>query len=327
MTRIAIIGAGLAGMTLARELAAAADIVVFEKSRGAGGRMATRSATPFEFDHGAQFFTARSLAFRTAVADWEQAGIVERWYPHFVELDRERVMARRDWDDEHLHYVGVPNMQAIGRHLATDVDIRFATAVASINRQSDGWQLATDQNTDLGTYDWVISTAPAAQSAALLPDEFAYRQQLQNFSMLGCYAVMLGFSEAPPLGWQAALVHNADISWVSMNSSKPGRDAPCTFVVHSTNAFAEAHIDDAIEDIKAHLLTEIETVTGIDVSSADHFGIHRWRYANIEPQTGPAAWLDTDQQLGACGDWCIRGRVEAAFSSATALSRELRSAL
>jgi len=38
MTRIAVIGAGIAGLTLAQELAPLAEVEVFEKSRGCGWR-------------------------------------------------------------------------------------------------------------------------------------------------------------------------------------------------------------------------------------------------------------------------------------------------
>lgn len=89
---------------------------------------------------------------------------------------------------------------------------------------------------------------------------------------------MLGFSAPLDLPWQAAVVRNADISWMSVNSSKPGRADAFTMLVHSTNAWADAHIDDG---------------------------------AN----------------LAACGDWFLRGRVEAAFKSAQALAGKLRNRL
>jgi predicted NAD/FAD-dependent oxidoreductase len=61
--RIAIIGAGMSGLTLANRLSKIAEVVLFEKSRGVGGRMSTRQADPFTFDHGAQFFTVRDKRF------------------------------------------------------------------------------------------------------------------------------------------------------------------------------------------------------------------------------------------------------------------------
>ena len=58
--KIAIIGSGIAGLSAARELRQnGVDVYLYEKSRGVGGRMSTRYAGDWEFDHGAQYFTAQ----------------------------------------------------------------------------------------------------------------------------------------------------------------------------------------------------------------------------------------------------------------------------
>ena len=57
--RIAIIGAGIAGITVAKAVQDIADVIIFEKSRGLGGRMAQRRRTGYAFDHGAQYFSLR----------------------------------------------------------------------------------------------------------------------------------------------------------------------------------------------------------------------------------------------------------------------------
>ena len=327
MNRVAIVGAGLAGLTLAAELRGRAAVTVYEKSSGPGGRMATRYTPPYEFDHGAQFFTARSPAFFEAVSRWRDAGIVAPWYARFAELDRTRVVSSRTWDDEYPHFVAVPRMNQLGKHLAATADVRLGSTISHLSRTTTGWQLMGTDDVSLGEFDWVISTAPAAQTAGLLPDEFAHAEQLRSAQMRGCYALMLGFATPPRLDWDAALVHDADISWVSVNSSKPGRPDGFAVLVHSTNAFAEAHMGDDSQDVTAHLISELRDVTGIDASKAESVQLHRWRYANIEKQDGTAPLVDGELRLAACGDWCIRGRIEAAFVSAMKLAEALRGPL
>lgn len=327
MSRVAIVGAGLAGLTVARHIGDSAQAVVFEKSRGPGGRMATRRAPPFAFDHGAQFFTANEPAFIAAVRSWQQAGVVKIWQPRFAELDRRTVVAERDWDAEHPHFVGTPGMNEIGRYLSSGLDVRLQTPVESVNPRGSGWQLIAADGADLGVFDWLIVTAPATQAAALLPESFAHHRALSETQMQGCFALMLGFNQPRQLPWQAALVHNADISWVSVNSSKPDRPAPFTLVAHSTNAYADAQMDEPLESLQQHLCAELRDVTGIDAKHADFCQLHRWRYANIAAQSGSAALIDAERRLAACGDWCIRGRIESAFSSAMTLAEYLRTAL
>ena len=327
MSRVAVVGAGLAGLTIARHIGDIAQVVIFEKSRGPGGRMATRRVPPFEFDHGAQFFTAEEPAFITVVRSWQQAGVVKIWQPRFAEHDRGAVVAERDWDADHPHFVGTPGMNEIGRHLSSGLDVRLQTPVKSLNPRGSGWQLVAADGSELGVFDWLIVTAPAAQAAALLPESFAHHRALSDTQMQGCFALMLGFNQPRQLPWQAALVHNSDINWVSVNSSKPDRPAPFTLVAHSTGAFADAHMDEPLDSLQQHLCAELQDVTGIDAKHADFCQLHRWRYANIAARSGTAALIDADRRLAACGDWRIRGRIESAFSSAMMLAEHLRTTL
>lgn len=283
--------------------------------------MATRRAAPYEFDHGAQFFTARTKAFRTYLEPLIESGIVADWPAVFAELRGGDVSAKRHWGGEYPHFVGAPGMNAVGKALASDLDVRLETTVGSLSRQGARWLLRDDSEQGLGEFDWVVVTTPAAQAADLLAGTaLASRTTVE---MVSCFALLLGFDRTLDLAWQAALVHDADISWISVNSSKPGRPAATSLVAHSTNAWANAHIDDDPGVVQRHLSEAFGVVSGIDADGADYATIHRWRYANVDRQTGDRFALDAGQQLAVCGDWFVRGRVEAAFTSASALLERL----
>jgi predicted NAD/FAD-dependent oxidoreductase len=49
---------------------------------------------------------------------------------------------------------------------------------------------------------------------------------------------------------------------------------------------------------------------------------HRWRHARVLEPLGPECLWDAALALGACGDWCLDGRVEAALLSGKALARQ-----
>ena len=322
MSTIAVIGAGMAGLVVSRKLAHDHDVVVFEKSRGFGGRMATRRAGIFEFDHGAQFFTARSRAFRRFLEPLVEAGAVADWQARFAELRRDEIVGIRQWDGRQPHYVGVPGMNAVGRALASGLDVRLETAVRSLARKGERWQLLGDGGRPLGEFDWVIVTAPSAQTAELLAST-SLASAAANSRMQACCALLMGFEETVDLPWQAALVDDADISWISVNSSKPDRPATSSIVAHSTNHWADDHLDDETGAIQQHLADEFRDLTGIDPATATFVGLHRWRYANSDRQGGDVYALDTGQRLAACGDWFVRGRVEGAFTSVRALAERI----
>ncbi|MEM7278718.1 MAG: FAD-dependent oxidoreductase [Pseudomonadota bacterium] len=323
MTRIAVVGAGLAGLVVSRELSAISDVTVFEKSRGVGGRIATRYAKDYEFDHGAQFFTARSRKFQSFLKPLIEQGVVSSWPARFVELERNNIVATRQWDDDFPHYVGAPRMNAIGKYLAQGVDVRLQTTVAHIERTNKGWLVFDSEALELGLFDWVIFTAPSAQTAALSPETSDIRKASESVRMAACCALMLAFEEPIDLPFDAALVRDADISWVSVNSSKPDRPNGMCFVVHSTNRWADAHFTDDSEALISHLLAEFSNCTGIRNDKIRYCDVHRWRFANIHRRDGPAYCIDDEFQLAACGDWFVRGRIEAAYKSAISLSEAL----
>ena len=97
MKNIAIIGAGMSGLVAAHALKDHAHVTVFEKARGVSGRMSTRYADPFQFDHGAQYFTARSEDFRQFLAPFMAQGVVAEWQPKLTTLEKGKKPYSRDW--------------------------------------------------------------------------------------------------------------------------------------------------------------------------------------------------------------------------------------
>ncbi|MEO1202660.1 MAG: FAD-dependent oxidoreductase, partial [Pseudomonadota bacterium] len=241
----------------------------------------------------------------------------------FAEISGTEISAERPWTEEYPHYVGVPGMNAVGKHLAADVDVRYGTKIESLERQASTWSLDLGEDGTRDGFDWVIVTAPAAQTAGLLPQQSSLTATASAKEMKSCFALMLGFNDDPGLVFDAALVRGRDISWISVNSSKPGRDGKAAMVVHATNAWADANLERPLEEVRGHMLDEVRLATGIDASSAAHVDVQRWRYANIDKQDPAATQIDADARLAVCGDWLIRGRVESAFLSAEQLLTEL----
>jgi len=323
VTKIAIIGAGLSGLVTAHRLKDHFEVEVFEKSVAPGGRIATRYADPFRFDHGAQFFTARSNSFKEFLIPLIDQKAIARWDARFVEYEKNQIVSRRDWDDEYPHYVGVPGMNIIGRELAKDISIHYQTHIEQITFDGQ-WQL-TDQHHSKRYFDWVILTLPPAQAQALIGPDINFHHQVSTAKMQGCYSLMIGAEEID-LGWDAALVKSADISWISVNSSKPGRDAYFSLLVHSTNRWADQNIDMPIEQVTDYLLDEVKMVIAQPMN-IKHAQVHRWKYANCPKQAGERSLIDNKNQIAACGDWCIRGRIESAFLSAEDVSSKILESL
>lgn len=324
MKKIAIIGAGLAGLMLAKMLNRFAEVDIFEKARGAGGRLTTRYAGEFEFDHGAQFFTVRDPLFQQTVDAWQREGVVAPWHARFVEIDKHEILRTKQWDQEPVHYVGTPRMNAIPKYLAQDLSLKLNMRVSRIQQVADKSQLVFENGETSEYYDWVVCTAPVAQTLALLPETVSYRSDLENISMQGCYSLMLGFNQALTLAWDAALIKNSVLSWVSINSSKPQRASPSTIVAMTTNRWADAHMEAEPEWVIQQMRETLSQIIQADLSQPDHIDIQRWRYANAAKLETRRTFIDEQQHIAACGDWCISGRVESAYLAARDLSEKIQ---
>ena len=324
MTKIAIIGAGLSGLTAAHLLKDHCDVTVFEKSRGVGGRMSTRRAEPYFFDHGAQYFTAKTKPFQAFIQPLLDQGIIEKWNVRCVTIDADNTNTKENWKDDRPRYVGVPGMNNVAKFLAKDLDIQSNTRIISLSNY-DKWQLIDEREQQFEEFDWVISTIPSPQAVQLLPQTFAFHRDIQLAEMDPCFALMLGFEKDLPIEFEAAQITNSDLSWIAVNSLKPQRPGPFTLMVHSNPEFARTHIDNDRQPVMQHLIEETSRIIGHDVSSADYKTLHGWRYANVtQRERTNRVFLDPVQKLAVCGDWCSRGRVEGAFTSAFNLAEKLK---
>lgn len=324
MIKIAIIGAGLSGLSAAHLLKDYADITLFEKARGVSGRMSTRRAEPYFFDHGAQYFTARTKPFEDFIQPLLEQGIIQRWNARYVKFKGNQIIKRRNWSDEEPRYVGVPGMNYVAKFLAKGLDIHINTRIVSLNHQGT-WQLTDEQDQQYSGFDWVICTAPSPQAAELLPESFKYHADIKAIEMRACFLLMLGFEQSFPIEFEAAHVTDSDLSWIAVNSHKPKRSDPFTLMVHSSEKYAETHIDETREQIMQHLIAETTRIIGWDVGTPDYKTIHGWRYANNGKRDQTSTiFLDQEHKLTACGDWCLGGRVEGAFTSAYNLALKMK---
>lgn len=317
MPKVAVIGAGISGLMCARTLVDHGfPVTLFEKSRGVGGRMATRRTNDgLRFDHGAQYFTVRDGRFRRYVESWIEDGIVEPWRGQIVVLDNGTIKEEKTGADR---FVAVPGMNAICKHISADLDIRFQTRVAPLKRDDDVWHVTGDDGGRLGTFDVAVVSAPAGQTADLLEAAPSLAARARSTVMHECWAVMLAFRQSLGLEFGGAFVHGSPLSWIARNSSKPGRNAePETWVLHASAEWSHAHIEASAESVEEQLTGEFWRAIGLPPTPANFRTAHRWRLSLPPEPLADSCLFDAEIKLAACGDWCAGPRVEGAFLSGT----------
>lgn len=311
---VAVIGAGIAGLTCARALdAAGARVVVFDKARGPGGRISTRRGDGWAFDHGAQYFTVREPAFGAVVEGWKAAGVVDEWRGRFG-----RFVGRFVAETPPLpRWVGVPRMSAITRALCDGLELRAGARVTGVARDGAGWAVRCEGGAVAG-FDRVVVATPAPQAVPLLGAAPSIAAAAGAAKMSATWAVMLRFADRLPLPFDAVDVSASPIAWAARDSSKPGRGEAECWVLHATADWAAAHLEDDFGAVAAALAGAFE---GLCAGYAPVEAMaHRWRYALVRDAVGPAAHWDAAAGIGACGDWCVGARVDSAWRSGAAMA-------
>lgn len=329
--RIAVIGAGLAGLTCARQLQAKGhNVTIYERNAGVGGRMGTRQTELGGFDHGAQYFTASSTPFKKIVADWRKAGWVAPWNGKLVTLDNGKaVPAGRTSTSTGQRMVAVPGMAALGEHLADGLDVRTEQSVRRVESRDGQWLLSVQSETvpidaTAGPFDAVIAAVPADLAALLLQPFPELARQVEQEHLAPCWALILGFELPLGLGYDGAWVKGSRLKWIARDASKPERRPGEHWIGHASPEWSTEHLDDDPERVKEKLLKAFHEATGSHVQPV-YADVHRWRFAQATSTLpGDCLW-DAGARIGVCGDWFAAGldgsgRVENAFLSGTALA-------
>lgn len=305
--KVAIIGAGIAGVSCADGLRAAGhSVTLFDKGRGAGGRMSTRrlrtALGEVAIDHGAQYFTARDPAFRELVATWADQGIAEPW-----------ALAGAD------AWVGVPGMNAVVRQMARAHHVEWNHLVKGLARRADSWWLIGEGG-ETGPFDAVILAIPAEQAAVILSlHDLAMTRLALGARSQPCWAGMFVFGE-PLDGLPHMIRSGGDVAWAARNSAKPGRSGPEAWIVQGSAAWSRTRLEHSRQVIADWLLAELAHLAGSVLPPPIEAQAHLWRYA-LSAGTGDGALWNAGLGLGVCGDWLLGPRIECAWLSGRLLAQ------
>ena len=301
---IIIIGSGMAGLAAARLAHAAGNTVcVLDKGRRIGGRVSTRRADGFTFNHGAQFLTARQPDFITACAEAEATGALMPWR-----------VAGRDT------FCGAPTMRDLPVFLGTGMTVRQQVEITDINR--DGALITlNDASGPVAQGRHLLVTAPAPQAARLLdPVAADLAATARSATYAPCWTGMYGFDAADlpemhdPLG-----ADSGPVGWACWEAGRPGaaaEQAGAALTVQAAPDWSEAELERDAAPVAEAMLAAWQAIVGTVLPTPRYIAAHRWRYARVTLAAAPdAPRISTDGRIAIAGDWTIGARVEDAFMS------------
>lgn len=314
--RVAVIGAGMAGLSCARHLQAqGVEVEVFDKARGPGGRACTRRVSTLTFDHGAPAIDATGAdlpdPLRSSFAMW----MPRRGYP--TSKGVRALPGGPLW-------VPRPKMSALGRSLARPLTLHLQHRVTRLVPTGTGWALYAQERL-LGHFDWVVLACPAPQAAALLPAGHPLHESVSAVRYLPAWVTMAIVEGLDELGFD--WVEGAGEACVRAirENSKPGRSGLERWVLHSSPTWASARLEAAPEKVGGEMLRAfVDAIAGAHIRDA---WTHRWLYAHTLPPVRAPQLSDLATQLALCGDAYRSPGLLGAWHCGRELAEELLPAL
>jgi predicted NAD/FAD-dependent oxidoreductase len=314
-TDVLIIGAGMAGLIAAKELQRAGRrVLVLDKGRGVGGRLATRRIDGATFDHGAQFITTRDPRFAAVLEQGRQNGAMEEWCHGFAGAA-----------DGHARWRGKPAMSAVAKHLALGLDLLLETPMAALRRAGNQWRAETTTGRTF-TAGSVVLTPPVPQSLAMLdaggivltPELRTRLAAIEYERCLAVMAVLDGPSRIPPPGGLAPA--EGPIAWIADNQLK-GISVEPAVTIHATHTFSLEHWDRDRQESGRALLDAAEQLLGAGIKT---FQVHGWRYSKpMRVDEEPCVLMSQSPPLVLAGDAFAGPRVEGAALSGIAAAEAI----
>jgi hypothetical protein len=304
---VLVIGAGVAGLTAAAELQrAGCRVLVLDKGRGVGGRLASRRIGGAAFDHGAQFITARTSRFAALIEDCRRAGTVEEWH-----------RGAGEGSHAHVRWRGHPAMTSVAKHLARGIEIVLETRVVALRASPDRWSAETGTGR-VWSAGAVVLTPPVPQSLAILQAgavslQARTRARLEGVEYERCLAVMTVLAGPSRLAPPGGLVPgDGPIAWIADNQLK-GISAEPAVTIHATHAFSLGHWERDRQESGRRLLDAANDWLGADVRT---FQVHGWLYSKPQQvDECPCMMVSQVPPLVLAGDAFAGPRVEGAALS------------
>lgn len=345
MADVAVIGAGLSGLVCAQQLQRAGyQVVVIEKSRGLGGRLATRRLQDTCADHGVRYLNQQGQLSQSLIQTLKSQGIIQPWIKQIlkvqsIELGQAQIEA--DLAPVETYYTAAAGLTAVAKFLAADLNILRGQRVQALQVLPDQtWQLTLEASgvepLPPLTAPSIVLAIPAPQALSLLqpsqelglPDEFI--PALQSVSFDPCLTAIATYApeklpELASLPWQAATFSNsADLAWVSLEHTKRLEAPFPVALVQSTAKFAETYLESADLKPAGQLLLDQAAALVPWLNRPTELQVHRWRYALVRHSLSqPCLSTHLPLPLVCSGDWCGGQQIENALESGLAAAYQI----
>ena len=286
MKNIIIIGSGIAGLAAANYLSSKNfNVTVLDKGKYPGGRISTRRGKDFIFNHGAQFFTAKSNEFKKICNRAVNDNVLVNWV-----------------DSKTNRFIGNPDMREFSLWLSQNLTIFQENVVERLDYND---QFIVYTNKKKFTCDGLIITAPSSQTASLIKnlDENFYKL-IDKVEYFPCWCVMLSLRDMSLKNFY--IDEKSIFNWiVSENNKIKNQLNHNCLTIHTNERFSVENLDETKEVALDKIVQEFTKIYQVKTQDIIYKNIHRWRYAKVKkPFPQEENKISKKIPFGIAGDWC-----------------------
>jgi renalase len=304
-----VVGAGVCGLTLAHVLKKKnKDIVVLEKSKSVGGRIATRRDGEATYDHGAQFIKIKHQTNFIWNEEWSKSGLKNNWFS----------------DEEYLYLNSLQGMTAFPKLMAQNLDIKFSEKVIHLEETHKGWILTCESGLKISATT-VYLTAPVPQLLELLKtSQVQYPSKLDSIVYAKALVGLLEVEETAFLNnfsYQEKI--SKDIYSIANQKSKKVSNT-LAFTIVMDSLFSERNFDSADEETLASIVKYFQSYFSDSVVNVTKSQLKKWRYSHpIVRYEEDQLFIPIQNNLILAGDGFAQRNILGSMASALAAARYL----
>jgi renalase len=312
--KIAVVGAGISGLSAARDLQRAGhEVIVWERHDQVGGRMETLAVDGYVFDTGATSIAPRGMSIENVMLhELDTSELVKIDKPIYTH-EALRVIPG-DPGRHTPRYTYRTGNATLAQLIANDLDVRTCLQVEEISRSGQCFVIF-DQ-----AFEAIILTAPIPQTSVLL---WSLRESrpVANANYRPCLSVSVGFRHpTPEVSYHALLdiEQRHPLTWLSIETAKSPDRAPdgcCGMVAQMNPTYSLMHYNRADEEIVDDVMIYIHRLYGGEFKDPEVARVRRWKYSQPEMVASFESVNHPHARLILAGDGLLAGRVESAYES------------
>ncbi|MFL2889749.1 MAG: NAD(P)-binding protein [Pelagibacteraceae bacterium] len=321
MKDFCVLGAGIAGSTIANLISKNYSVDVFDKARGPGGRSSSRRfKDKLSFDHGLQYVSPKNKDFKKFINILKKKNILKVWKGIHLDFNKKKNFKKKK-------FIGKIKNNNISKFLLKKINTKFNSTIKKIDFKKKYWLITLENNRKI-KYKNIILTCPYPQVKALAKKYLYEKSLFNNVKMIPNITVIVAFKNSF-CGNISSIQFNEDeiVSWAANeNSKKRFKTNLCLWTIQANFIWSKKYINKYKNNkskIKNILIKKFITKTGFANKNKVYSDIHGWKYAYNLKKTKIKSFWSKKYKLGICGDWFIGPKAEHAWLSANNLYKKI----